>query len=189
MEIDGPTATIIAASVALMLAIMGFIGVVNSRLGKLEAGQQALSEKVDTHHSENLRMHKETRAENIRMHEVTQAQNIRMHEEARAENIRMHEESRADNARRHEETRAENARMYSEARAEYIRMHDQSRAENVRMHERNTGRHPARVGCIGYAFSRCRRPGVFPHTAGEPTPKIDRITLPRVGQNQIKQGA
>jgi hypothetical protein len=113
MEIDGPTATIIAASVALMLAIMGFIGVVNSRLGKLEAGQQALSEKVDTHHSENLRMHKETRAENLRMHEVTQAQNLRMHEE----------------------TRAENARMYSEARAEYIRMHDQSRAENVRMHE------------------------------------------------------
>jgi hypothetical protein len=124
MEIDGPTATIIAASVALMLAIMGFIGVVNSRLGKLEAGQQALSEKVDTHHSENLRMHKETRAENLRMHEVTQAQNIRMHEEARAENLRMHEE-----------TRAENARMYSEARAENIRMHDQSRAENVRMHE------------------------------------------------------
>jgi hypothetical protein len=135
MEIDGPTATIIAASVALMLAIMGFIGVVNSRLGKLEAGQQALSEKVDTHHSENLRMHKETRAENIRMHEVTQAQNIRMHEEARAENIRMHEETRAENARMHEETRAENVRMYSEARAEYIRMHDQSRAENVRMHE------------------------------------------------------
>ncbi len=96
MEIDGPTATIIAASVALMLAIMGFIGVVNPRLGKLEAGQQALSEKVDTHHSENLRMHKETRAENLRMHEVTQAENIRMHEEARAENVRMHEETRAD---------------------------------------------------------------------------------------------
>jgi hypothetical protein len=132
MEIDGPTATIIAASVALMLAIMGFIGVVNSRLGKLEAGQQALSEKVDTHHSENLRMHKETRAENLRMHEVTQAQNIRMHEEARAEN---HEVTQAQNLRMHEETRAENVRMYSEARAENIRMHDQSRAENVRMHE------------------------------------------------------
>jgi hypothetical protein len=73
MEIDGPTATIIAASVALMLAIMGFIGVVNSRLGKLEAGQQALSEKVDTHHSENLRMHEETRAENARRHEETRA--------------------------------------------------------------------------------------------------------------------
>ena len=125
MEIDGPTATIIAASVALMLAIMGFIGVVNSRLGKLEAGQQALSEKVDTHHSENLRMHEETRAQNLRMHEVTQAQNIRMHEEARAENIT------PEGTKRHGLKTPE----CTVRRGEYIRMHDQSRAENVRMHE------------------------------------------------------
>jgi hypothetical protein len=111
MEIDGPTATIIAASVALMLAIMGFIGVVNSRLGKLEAGQQALSEKVDTHHSENLRMHEETRAQNLRMHEETRAENVRMYSEARAENIRMHDQSRAENVRMHEETRADIRRV------------------------------------------------------------------------------
>jgi hypothetical protein len=111
MEIDGPTATIIAASVALMLAIMGFIGVVNSRLGKLEAGQQALSEKVDTHHSENLRMHEETRAQNLRMHEETRAENARMYSEARAEYIRMHDQSRAENVRMHEETRADIRRV------------------------------------------------------------------------------
>ena len=96
MEIDGPTATIIAAAVALVLAAFGFVGRTNTRLGNLETGQKALSDKVDAHHEDNLRMQQQTREEFARLHEQTQAENLRMHEQTREEFARLHEQTQSE---------------------------------------------------------------------------------------------
>ena len=45
-DIDGPTATIIAALVVVLLAVAGFVGSVHYRLGKQEKNNELLAQEI-----------------------------------------------------------------------------------------------------------------------------------------------
>lgn len=61
IEIDGPTATIIASLVIVLIAVVGFVGSVHYRLGKQEKNDELLAQEIrhsrevsDAQHAETM---------------------------------------------------------------------------------------------------------------------------------------
>ena len=67
--------------IAGVIALLGIWGILQHRLGRLEARMDNLERQRAEDRAENIRLHQEARAER----EAARAENIRLHEETRAE--------------------------------------------------------------------------------------------------------
>ena len=63
IEIDGPTATIIASLVIVLIAVVGFVGSVHYRLGKQEKNDELLAQEIRHSREVSETQHAETMSE------------------------------------------------------------------------------------------------------------------------------
>lgn len=63
IEIDGPTATILAALLVVVIAVVGFVGSVHYRLGKQEKNDELLAQEIKHSREVSQAQHAEAMSE------------------------------------------------------------------------------------------------------------------------------
>ena len=100
MNLDGPTATVIASMAAVLIAFVGFVASVHFRLGKLEKGHEVLEKGQEDLRADNAALREQVRADNQQLREEMRA-------EIRESNQQLRELIRSES----EATRAEIRRL------------------------------------------------------------------------------
>ena len=124
MNLDGPTATVIAAMAAVLIAFVGFVASVHFRLGKLEKGHEVLEKGQEDLRADNAALREQVRADNQQLREEMRENNRQLREE-------MREEMRENNRQLREEMRENNRQLREEMR-ELIRSESEATRTEIR---------------------------------------------------------